>query len=254
MLLENKTIVIMGLRNKWSIAWGAAISAKEQGANIIFSYRKEEDSKKIQALVDQIEGAKAYPCDVSKDCEIEKFFENIKKEYQKIDGILYSIAHANTDDLRGDFIETSRDGYSHALDISAYAFISICRHAKEVLKEGSSVVALTHDGSQRVYEGYNIMGSAKAALEANIRYLSNELGSKKIRVNGISAGAIKTLSAKGIKDFDKMLTLVEQRAPIKENITIKQVGDVNTFLMSDLSKALTGQIIYADNGYHIKGS
>ena len=253
MLLKDKNILIMGVRNKWSIAWGAVQSAHEQGANIIYTYADMESKDKIEELMSEIPNAKGYLCDVSTDESIQSLFEEIKKDYGKIHGILHSIAHANTEDLRNDFINTSREGFLHANDISAYSLVAICKHAKEVLEQGSSISTFTYHGSTKVFSGYNVMGVAKSALETSVRYLANDLGSDKIRVNAISAGPIKTLSAKGIKDFGEILKVVEEKAPLHENVTIKQVGDVNTFLMSDLSSAITGQIIYVDNGYSIMG-
>ena len=193
--------------------------------------------------------------DVSKDEDIEKCLEQIKKENGKIDGILHAIAHANTDDLRNDFINTSREGYAHAQDVSSYSLVAIVRMAKEkdMLNEGASIIAYTYFGSEKVVEGYNIMGVAKAALEASVRYLSVDLGKIGCRINAISAGPIKTLSAKGIKDFGTILDVVEKRAPLHRNVTTKEVGDVTAFLFSDLSSAITGEIIHVDNGFSSVG-
>ena len=245
----------MGIRNKWSIAWGAAQSAYENGATVIFTHNSMESAEKVEALIKEIPGAKSYPCDAGSDESIRNCLETIKAEYGKIDGILHSIAHANTEDLRNDFILTSRDGYAHACDISAYSLVATARIARELdmLNEGASFVAFTYYGSEKVMEGYNVMGVAKAALEASIRYLSKDLGKDGYRVNGISAGPIKTLSAKGIKDFGTILDVVEQRAPLHKNVTTKQVGDVTSFLFSDMSSAVTGEIIHADNGFNVTG-
>ena len=256
MLLEGKTILIMGIRNKWSIAWGAAMSAYENGAKVIFTHHPTEKEEKILELIAEIPGAKSYPCDVATDEDIKKCFEKIRNDYGKVDGILHSIAHANTEDLRNDFIKTSREGFNHAGDVSAYSIVAVSRIAKELdlLSDGASIVALTYWGSEKSVEGYNVMGVAKAALEANVRYLAENLGKEEMRVNAISAGPIKTLSAKGIKDFSSMLTIVEEKAPLHKNVTTKQVGNVATFLLSDMSDAITGQVIYADNGYNIMGA
>lgn len=253
MMLEGKTILIMGIRNKWSIAWGAALAAQKQGATILFAYHPTEKKEKILELVDEIPGAKAYECDVADDENIQKLFREVEKDYGKIDGILHSIAHANTEDLRNDFIETSREGFAHANDISAYSFVAVARYARQILKENGSLVSLTYYGSQKVLQGYNVMGVAKAALEASVRYLSENLGKQTIRVNAVSAGPIKTLSAKGIKDFGGILDVVEQRAPLHRNVTTEEVGNVIAFLLSDMSRAITGQVIYADNGYNVMG-
>lgn len=253
MILENKKILIMGIRNKWSIAWGAAKSAAQQGATVLFAYHPSEKKEKILELIQEIPNAKAYECDVATDESIQNLFQNIKKDYGTIDGILHSIAHANTEDLRNVFILTSREGFSHANDISSYSFVAVARYAKEVLNPNASLVSLTYYGSTKVLEGYNVMGIAKAALEASVRYLADNLGKESIRVNAVSAGPIKTLSAKGIKDFGKILDVVEEKAPLKRNVTIEEVGNVVSFLLSDMASSITGQIIYADNGYNIMG-
>ncbi|MCI9178111.1 MAG: SDR family oxidoreductase [Clostridia bacterium] len=255
MILSGKTILIMGIRNKWSIAWGAAMSAYENGAKVIFTHHPSEKEEKIQELIEQIPGSKSYACDAASDEDIKKCLETIKKEHGKVDGILHSIAHANTEDLRNDFIFTSREGFSHANDISAYSLVAITRIAKEIefLTQGASIVALTYFGSEKVVEGYNLMGIAKAALETSIKYLAKDIGKDKIRINAISAGPIKTLSAKGIKDFGTILELVEQKAPLHQNVTTKQVGDVASFLFSNLSSAITGEVIHADNGFSTVG-
>ena len=255
MILENKKVVIMGVRNKWSIAWGAVKSASEQGAKVICT-TSEANFEKVKQLLEEIPDSKLYICnDVSKDEDIEKCLEQIKKENGKIDGILHAIAHANTDDLRNDFINTSREGYAHAQDVSSYSLVAIVRMAKEkdMLNEGASIIAYTYFGSEKVVEGYNIMGVAKAALEASVRYLSVDLGKIGCRINAISAGPIKTLSAKGIKGFGTILDVVEKRAPLHRNVTTKEVGDVTAFLFSDLSSAITGEIIHVDNGFSSVG-
>ena len=253
MLLEGKKILIMGIRNKWSIAFGIAQSVYENGGKLIFTYRGESNKEKVKELVSEFKGSKIYALDdASDDEQVKSVFENIKEE----NGIVHSIAHANTEDLHNDFIYTSKNGYLHAMETSAYSLLLATRKAKEIdmLNEHSSIVTLTYHGSTKVINGYNVMGAAKAALEANVRYLAENLGKEEMRVNAISAGPIKTLSAKGIKDFSSMLTIVEEKAPLHKNVTTKQVGNVATFLLSDMSDAITGQVIYADNGYNIMGA
>ena len=255
MILENKKVVIMGVRNKWSIAWGAVKSASEQGAKVICT-TSEANFEKVKQLLEEIPDSKLYICnDVSKDEDIEKCLEQIKSENGKIDGILHAIAHANTEDLRNDFINTSRDGYAHAQDVSSYSLVAIVKMAKEkeMFNEGASVIAYTYFGSEKVVEGYNVMGVAKAALEASVRYLSVDLGKIGCRINAISAGPIKTLSAKGIKGFGTILDIVEEKAPLHRNVTTKEVGDVTAFLFSDLSSAITGEVIHVDNGFSCVG-
>ena len=255
-MLKNKKILIMGIRNKWSIAFGIAKSAYENGAKLIFTYMGEENKEKIEDLISEFKGSKAYVLDgASEDELVRNVFIKIKEENGKIDGLVHAIAHANTEDLHNDFIYTSKEGYSHAVDVSAYSFVLAARIAKEIdlLNENASLVTLTYHGSTKVLEGYNVMGIAKAALEASVRYLAENLGKEKIRVNAVSAGPIKTLSAKGIKDFSSILTVVEEKAPLHQNVTTTQVGNVATFLLSNMSDCITGQVIYADSGYNIMG-
>lgn len=257
MLLKDKTILIMGIRNKWSIAYGIAKSAYDNGAKLIFTYMGEENKRKIEQLISEFSGSKAYVLDgASEDEKVKDVFTRIKEENGKIDGIVHAIAHANTEDLHRDFVYTSREGYSHAVDVSSYSFVLVSRIAKELdmLNENANLLTLTYYGSTKVFEGYNVMGVAKAALEANVRYLSENLGKEGIRVNAISAGPIKTLSAKGIKDFDSILDVVEEKAPLHRNVTALQVGNVATFLLSNMADAITGQVIYADSGYNIMGA
>ena len=256
MILKDKTILIMGLRNKWSIAYGVAKSAYEQGAKLAFTYVGEENKEKIEELISEFEGAKAYTCnEASVDEVVKETLTKVKNDFGKIDGILHAIAHANTEDLKNDFINTSKEGFAHANDVSAYSFVAISRIAKEIdlLNENASLVCLTYHGSTKVLPNYNIMGVAKAALECSVRYLADNLGKEGIRVNAVSAGPIKTLSAKGIKDFSSILTVVEEKAPLHRNVTTTQVGNVATFLLSDMSDSITGQVLYADSGYNIMG-
>ena len=246
----------MGIRNKWSIAYGIAKSAYENGAKLIFTYGDQSNKEKVEELVKEFEGSKTYLLsDASQDELVKEVFSKIKEENGKVDGIVHSIAHANTEDLHNDFIYTSKEGYLHAVDVSSYSFVLVARTAKELdmLNENASLVTLTYYGSTKVIPGYNIMGVAKAALEASVRYLAENLGKENMRVNAVSAGPIKTLSAKGIKDFSSMLSVIEEKSPLHKNVTIEQVGNVTTFLLSEMSQAVTGQVIYADNGYNIIG-
>ena len=255
-MLKGKKILIMGIRNKWSIAYGIAKSAYDNGAELLFTYMGEENKDKIEQLTSEFKGSKAYVLDdAAEDDLVKEVFTKIKEENGKVDGIVHAIAHANTEDLHNDFIYTSREGFSHANDVSAYSFVLIARVAKELdmLNENASLVTLTYHGSRKVLEGYNVMGIAKAALESSVRYLASNLGKEGIRVNAVSAGPIKTLSAKGIKDFSSILTEVEKKAPLHRNVTITQVGNVAAFLLSPLSDAVTGQVVYADSGYNIIG-
>lgn len=256
MLLENKKMLIMGIRNKWSIAYGIAKSAYENGAKLIFTFMGEDNRKKIEELVSDFAGSKCYCLNgASEDELVEECFKKIKEENGKVDGIVHAIAHANTEDLHNDFIYTSKEGFAHACDVSSYSFVLVARMAKQMdlLNENASLVTLTYHGSTKVLEGYNVMGVAKAALETSVRYLAENLGKEGVRVNAVSAGPIKTLSAKGIKDFGSILNIVEEKAPLHKNVTTSQVGDVATFLLSGMSSCVTGHILYADNGYNIMG-
>ena len=257
MLLENKKILIMGIRNKWSIAYGIAKSAYENGAKLIFTFMGEDNRKKIEELVSDFAGSKCYCLNgASEDELVEECFKKIKEENGKVDGIVHAIAHANTEDLHNDFIYTSKEGFAHACDVSSYSFVLVARMAKQMdlLNENASLVTLTYHGSTKVLEGYNVMGVAKAALETSVRYLAENLGKEGVRVNAVSAGPIKTLSAKGIKDFGSILNIVEEKAPLHKNVTTSQVGDVATFLLSGMSSCVTGHVLYADNGYNIMGA
>lgn len=246
----------MGIRNKWSIAYGIAKSAYENGAKLIFTFMGEDNRKKIEELVSDFAGSKCYCLNgASEDELVEECFKKIKEENGKVDGIVHAIAHANTEDLHNDFIYTSKEGFAHACDVSSYSFVLVARMAKQMdlLNENASLVTLTYHGSTKVLEGYNVMGVAKAALETSVRYLAENLGKEGVRVNAVSAGPIKTLSAKGIKDFGSILNIVKEKAPLHKNVTTSQVGDVATFLLSGMSSCVTGHVLYADNGYNIMG-
>ena len=256
MILKGKKVIIMGVRNKWSIAYGAAKSAYDQGAEVICTCA-EDNLEKVKKLLEELPGTSVYALgDVSVEENIDECLNEIKEKHGKVDGILHAIAHANTEDLRNDFIRTTQNGFAHALDVSSYSLTAIVRKAvdKEMLNEGASIVAYTYYGSEKVVEGYNVMGVAKAALETSIKYLAQDLGKLGYRINGISAGPIKTLSAKGIKDFGSILTVVEEKAPLHKNVTTTQVGDSTAFLFSDMSSAITGEIIHVDNGFSIIGA
>ncbi|MBQ7882013.1 MAG: enoyl-ACP reductase [Treponema sp.] len=256
MILKDKKILIMGSRNKWRIAYGIAKSAYEHGAKLMFTFMGEENRSKMEELTKEFEGSKLYTLDgASEDELVREVFTKIKEENGKVDGIVHAIAHANTEDLHNDFIYTGKEGFSHANDVSAYSFVLAARMAKELdmLNENASLVTLTYHGSTKVISGYNVMGVAKAALETSVRYLAENLGREGIRVNAVSAGPIKTLSAKGIKDFSSSLTVVEERSPLHRNVTTTQVGNVATFLLSEMSDSITGQVIYADSGFNIMG-
>ncbi|MCP8968333.1 enoyl-ACP reductase FabI [Ectobacillus ponti] len=253
--LQGKNIVVMGVANQRSIAWGIARSLHEAGANLIFTYAGERLERNVRDLAETLEGQqyRIFPCDVTSDEDIASCFGAIKAEVGTIHGLAHCIAFANKDDLKGEFADTSRDGFALSLDISAYSLTAVAKVAQELMTEGGSIVTLTYLGGERVVKNYNLMGVAKAALEASVKYLANDLGQRNIRVNSISAGPIRTLSAKGIGDFNSILKEIEEKAPMRRNVTQEEVGDVATFLMSNLSRGITGENIHVDSGYHILG-
>lgn len=252
-LLEGKNILIMGIRNKWSIAWGIAKSCDAQGAKLIFTYRGERERESVEELLRDFPGCCAYACNVENEDEVDELFDKIKKEYKSLDGIVHCIAHAQKEDLKKDFLETSKEGYSHALDVTSYSLILVAKHAKNLMPNGGSIVTISYYGASKVMPGYNLMGAAKAALEANVRYLANEIGPIGIRVNSISSGPIKTISSREINDFNSMLEIIEKKSPLKKSVTPAEIGDSAVFLLSELSRGITGTNLYVDNGYHIMG-
>jgi enoyl-[acyl-carrier protein] reductase I len=252
-LLQGKNILIMGVANKWSIAWGIAQSCAREGANLILTYQNQRSKKAVAQLSDNLPNSSIYPCDVEKDEEIQQLFDFIKNDYGILHGIVHSLAFAKGEELAGYFYNTSREGYLLAQNISSYSLTAIARCARLLMTQGGSIVTLSYLGSERVLPNYNVMGVAKAALEASVRYLANDLGPERIRVNAISAGPIKTVSAKGIKDFASFLEIYTKKAPLRRTITQQDVGDTAVFLMSDLSRAITGEVIHVDAGYHILG-
>lgn len=252
-LLKNKNILIMGVRNKWSIAWGIAKAAYQNGARLILTYQGEREREGVEELAAVIKGCGTIKCDISDDNDIENAFSKIRETYGVLHGVVHAIAHAKREDIQNDFIRTSREGFAHALNISAYSLVAIARRAAELMTEGGSMVTLTYMGSEKVMPGYNVMGVAKAALEACVRYLAVDLGKAGIRINAISAGAVKTISAKGIKDFTSILDISQQKSPLKKGIDIDELGDSALFLLSNMSRAITGEILYVDCGLNIMG-
>lgn len=251
--LKGKNILIMGVANKWSIAWGIAQTCLEAGANLLFTYQGERNEASIRQLVSEIPYAALYPCDVTKDQEIIDLFANIKKDFGVLHGIVHSIAFAKKEELEGFYYNTSRDGYLLAQNISAYSLVAISRHAKSLMTDEGSIVTLTYLGGEKVVANYNVMGVAKAALEASVKYLASDLGPDGIRVNSISSGPIKTVSAKGVKNFNKVLKLHEEKAPLRRTVNQRDIGNTAIFLLSDWSKGITGENIHVDAGYHILG-
>ncbi|WP_075620279.1 enoyl-ACP reductase FabI [Paenisporosarcina indica] len=253
--LKDKNIVIMGVANERSLAWGVAKSLYKAGANLIFTYRKERSLLKINKLLadNNFEAKLVVECDVNSDESIHDAFTKIGTAVDNIHGVVHSVAFAHADDLKGDFIDTSRSGYAFAQDSSAYSLIAVAKASKPFMNEGGSIISMTYLGAERVVEGYNVMGIAKASLEMSVKYLALDLGKNNIRVNAISAGAIRTLAAKGIPSFNKILHQIEETAPLKRNVTQEEVGDMTLALLSNLSRGVTGEIVYVDSGYNIMG-
>ncbi len=252
-LLKDKNILILGVRNKWSIAWGIAQAAKTQGANLIFTYLGDREKEALMKLTAEMGEIAAYPCDVSKDEDMDALFSEIKNKFGVLHGMVHAVAFAKSEDLQDTFVNTSRDGFMLAMDISVYSLLAISKRAQALMTEGGSILTLTYRGSMKVSPGYNVMGVAKAALEASVRYLAHELGGQNIRVNAISSGPIKTMSAKGVKNFSDILDIVERKAPLKRNVTLDDLGGTAVYLLSDLSSGVTSEIVYVDGGYNNMG-
>jgi len=253
--LEGRTYVIMGVANKRSIAWGIARSLHKAGARLIFTYAGERLEKNVRELVETLEtnDSLILPCDVTSDEEIKATFAKIKEEVGVIHGLAHCIAFANTDELKGEYLNTTREGFLLAHNISSYSLTAVVKEARPLMTEGGSIVTLTYLGGERVVKNYNVMGVAKASLDASVKYLANDLGKDNIRVNAISAGPIRTLAAKGVSDFNSILKEIEEKAPLRRTTTQEEVGDTALFLMSDLSRGITGEIIHVDSGFHILG-
>ncbi|MCC6278100.1 MAG: enoyl-ACP reductase [Oligoflexia bacterium] len=250
MLTPNKRALIMGVANERSIAWAAAQRLKLQGAEIILTYPNDAIKKRVEPLAAEL-GAKAViECDVSSDASITRCFEQIKKHWDHIDILVHSLAFADKQDLEGAFVTTSRESFRKALDVSAYSLIAVTREALPLMKSGSSIITMTYLGATKVIQNYNLMGVAKAALEACVRYLAWDLGSKGIRVNAISAGPVKTLAASGVRGFRSLLDSVGQMSALQRNITADEVGKSTVYLASDLSSGVTGEIHFVDAGFN----
>lgn len=251
--LEGRNIVVMGVANKRSIAWGIARSLHETGARLIFTYVGDRLAESVKELASTLERDDSIilPCDVTSDEEIEKCFATIKEKVQVIHGVAHAIAFANKEELVGEYLNTNREGFLLAHNISAYSLTAVAKAARPLMTEGGSIVTLTYLGGERVVSNYNVMGVAKAALEASVKYLAADLGAEGIRVNSISAGPIRTLSAKGISGFNTILKDIEERAPLRRTTTPEEVGDTALFLFSDLSRGMTGENLHVDSGFHI---
>ncbi|MBO0440766.1 enoyl-ACP reductase FabI [Candidatus Enterococcus ikei] len=249
MFLKNKKIVVMGVANKRSIAWGCAKALKEQGADIIYTYQNDRMKKQLLKLAEPTD--LLVECDVASDESIAQAFQTIQEKYDKIDGLVHAIAFANKEELDGNVSDISRSGFLLAQDISSYSLLAVAHYAKPLLNPGSGIVTMTYLGSERAIPNYNMMGIAKASLETAVKYLAYEFAADKIRVNGISAGAIKTLAVTGVKDYDQLIKISEGRTPDKAGVTIEEVGNTCAFLVSELAAGIVGDIIYVDKGVHL---
>ena len=250
MLLKGKRALILGVANERSIAWGIAKQFKAHGAELAFTYAGDAIKKRVVPLAEEIGAKIVLPCDVGSDEDIKKLFVELKKSWDHFDIIIHSVAFANKDELQGSFLNTTREGFKMALDISAYSLIGVVKEALPYLNPGGSIVTLSYYGATKVVQNYNVMGVAKAALEATVRYLAWELGTKNIRVNAISAGPVKTLAAAGIRGFRSLLDSVGQMSALGRNITADEVGKTSLYFASDLSSGVTGEIHFVDAGFN----
>lgn len=251
--LEGRVATVFGVANKRSIAWAIVQKLHEAGAQLAIGYQNERMKAEAEDLIAELPGAEAFQCDVSSDAEIAQVFEKLKERYGKLHVLVHSVAFAPADELKNDFVQTSREGFRVAHDVSVYSLIALSRAAAPLMTEGGSILTMTYYGAEKVVPHYNVMGVAKAALEATVRYLAADLGKQNIRVNAISAGPIKTLAARGIGGLSDMLKAHAERAPLGRNVEQAEVGGTALFLASDLASGVTGETVYVDCGYNIMG-
>ncbi len=252
-LLAARKGLVMGVANDRSLAWGIARAANAHGAELAFTYQGETLEKRVRPLAESVGSSLVLPCDVTDESSVETTFAAVADQWGGLDFVIHAIAYSDKEELKGQYLDTSRENFLNTLDISCYSFTAICRRASALLNEGGSLITLTYAGAERVVPHYNVMGVAKAALEASVRYLAVDLGGRGIRVNAISAGPIKTLAASGIGDFRYILKWNEYNAPLKRNVTIDDVGGAALFLLSDLGSGVTGEVLHVDSGYHVVG-
>ena len=254
MMLENKNGIIFGVANKRSIAWATAQALHEAGARLAFAYQGERLKENVEKLThDEMPDSPLYSCDVTKKDEVEAAFNSVAQDFGRLDFLVHSIAFAPREALEGEYMKVERDGFLSALEVSAYSLTELARAAAPLMTEGGSIVTMTFHGAEKVYQGYNVMGVAKAALESSVRYLASDLGPKNIRVNAISAGPIQTLAARGVSGLSTMLKHHAERAPMKRNVEVREVGNTALFLCSSLSSGITGETIFVDCGYNVMG-
>lgn len=251
--LGGRVAVVFGVANKRSIAWSIAQGLHQAGAKLAITYQNERLAQEAKDLILSLPGAEAFMCDVSNDQDIERVFAQLKERYGKLDVLVHSVAYAPAEELRGEFVNTTREGFRIAHDVSVYSLIALARAAAPLMTDGGSIMTMTYYGAEKVVPHYNVMAVAKAALESTVRYLASDLGPKKIRVNAISAGPIKTLAARGISGLGEMLKAHAERSPLKRNVDVNEVGSTGVFLASDASSGITGEVIYVDCGYNVMG-
>ncbi|MGE5082554.1 MAG: enoyl-ACP reductase [Acidobacteriota bacterium] len=251
--LQGRTAVVFGVANKRSIAWSIAQGLHAAGMKLAITYQNERLEQEAKDLILSLPGAEGFMCDVSKDEDIERLFTTLQQRYGKLHALVHSVAYAPAEELKGDFVHTTREGFRVAHDVSVYSLIAVSRAAVPLMQDGGSIITMTYYGAEKVVPHYNVMAVAKAALECTVRYLSYDLGKKKIRVNAISAGPIKTLAARGISGLGDMLRSHAERAPLGRNVEVAEVGSTGVFLASDASSGITGEVIYVDCGYNIMG-
>ena len=252
-LMAGKKGLVMGVANERSIAWGIAKACHEQGAEVAFTFQGDILEKRVRPLFNSVGAKITVPCDVTNPASIDATFAEIEKQWGKLDFLVHAIAFSNKDELRGRYLDTSADNFALTMNVSCYSLTAVAQRAVPLMKNGGSILTLTYYGAERVIPHYNVMGVAKASLEASTRYLAYDLGPKKIRVNCISAGPMNTLAARGISGFTEMLKHYEAHAPLKRNVLPEELGATGTFLASDGAAAITGQVIYVDSGYQIMG-
>ena len=253
MLLQGKKAVIFGVANNRSIAYGIAKAFVDNGAEIALSWPSEALKKRVDPIAEELGAAFTFPCDVTRDEEMTAAAETVRSRFGRIDVLVHAVAFANKDDLQGRYIDTTREGFSLTLDISAYSLVSMCKAFEDILNDGSSVLTMSYYGAQKHITNYNIMGVAKAALECSVQYLAYDLGPRGIRINAISAGPIKTLASSGISGFSKILNHIEKHTPMNKNVTIEEVGQTAAFLASPMASGITGEVLFVDAGYHTSG-
>jgi enoyl-[acyl-carrier protein] reductase I len=252
-VMSGKRGLIMGVANERSIAWGIASKLAEQGAEIAFTFQGEALQKRVEPLAASIGSDLVLPCDVTDEASIDALFDALAEKWGKIDFVLHAIAYSDKEELKGQYVDTTRDNFQRTMDISVYSFTHVTRKAAAMMNDGGSLLTLTYYGAERVMPHYNVMGVAKAALEASVRYLAVDLGGRDIRVNGLSAGPMKTLASSGIGDFRYILKWNEYNSPLKRNVTLDDVGGAGLYLLSDLSSGVTGETHHVDCGYHVVG-